>query len=55
MQMFLKKEGEVEDGELQGGDSNNPNYTYTASSSGGNAAHNNMPPYLTVYVWKRVA
>jgi len=22
---------------------------------GGNAAHNNMPPYLTVYMWKRVA
>ena len=22
---------------------------------GGNAAHNNMPPYLAVYVWKRVA
>ena len=25
-------------------------YTY-----GGNQAHNNMPPYLAVYVWKRVA
>ena len=24
-------------------------------NSGGNAAHNNMPPYLTVYMWKRVA
>lgn len=23
-------------------------------SSGGNKAHNNMPPYITVYVWKRV-
>lgn len=27
------------------------NTTYT----GGGAAHNNMPPYLTVYMWKRVA
>ncbi len=23
--------------------------------SGGNQAHNNMPPYLAVYVWKRTA
>ena len=23
--------------------------------TGGNQAHNNMPPYLTVYAWKRVA
>ena len=25
------------------------------SSVGGNEAHNNMPPYLSVYVWKRTA
>lgn len=25
------------------------------SANGGNLAHNNMPPYLTVCVWKRVA
>ena len=24
-------------------------------SSGGGWAHNNMPPYLAVYMWKRVA
>ena len=24
-------------------------------SSGGNQAHNNMPPYLAVYVWKRTS
>lgn len=28
---------------------------YGTGSAGGNAAHNNMPPYLTVYIWKRVA
>lgn len=32
--------------------------TYSAGSTGGEAQHtltNNMPPYLAVYVWKRVA
>lgn len=29
--------------------------TGATSSTGGGAAHNNMPPYLTVYMWKRTA
>lgn len=29
-------------------------YTIT-NSSGGGQAHNNMPPYLAVYIWKRTA
>lgn len=29
--------------------------TATTTKTGGGAAHNNMPPYLTVWVWKRVA
>lgn len=27
----------------------------TAAYAGGNAAHNNMPPYLAVYMWQRTA
>ena len=30
-------------------------YNTNTSSTGGGAAHNNMPPYLAVYVWKRTA
>lgn len=27
----------------------------TMDSSGGSKSHNNMPPYLAVYIWKRTA
>ena len=30
-------------------------HSFTTGSSGGGAAHNNMPPYLVVNVWKRTA
>ena len=30
------------------------NWTGSTSSVGGNGTHNNMPPYLAVYMWKRV-
>ena len=30
-------------------------YYNNTSSAGGNQPHNNMPPYLAVYMWKRTA
>lgn len=30
-------------------------YGYKVESNGGNKAHNNMPPYLAVYMWVRVS
>lgn len=33
----------------------NSTSSYVTGSRGGGEAHNNMPPYLTVYMWKRVA
>ena len=31
-----------------------PQVNATTDASGGGQAHNNMPPYLTVYIWQRV-
>ena len=30
-------------------------YSWPTGSAGGDAAHNNMPPYLVVYMWERTA
>ena len=31
------------------------NNGYSANDTGANQPHNNMPPYLTVYMWRRIA
>lgn len=50
-------EGEVTAG-LEGGrmwENVNKGRVYTTSITGGGQSHNNMPPYLAVYMWQRTA
>ena len=55
--MLNRDEDGVNTGESGYGVTNKTIDIYNAETDafGGGQAHNNMPPYLTVYVWKRVA
>ena len=50
--------GETNSGEFWGSNTVTPQNKMSANAtdtSGGNHPHNNMPPYLAVYMWKRVS
>lgn len=50
---YYGSRGNSQDYYLTGADANGT-WLNSSGSTGGNTAHNNMPPYLTVNVWMRV-
>lgn len=42
-------------GQKQTGSAGNHTHTVTINDTGGNQPHNNMQPYISVYMWKRTA
>lgn len=45
----------VTGGNLYSSTNGSHSHTVSVSSTGGSAAHNNMPPYITAYCWHRTA
>ena len=48
-------QGEVSEGHSGFGFDASRNWTGSTSSVGGNGAHNNMPPYIVMNAWQRIA
>ena len=47
--------GEINDGKSTGSSSSSGGSSYETDTTGDSMPHNNMPPYLAVYAWKRTA
>lgn len=52
---YTWREGTTQDGFITNTGDTRAIFTEISGYAGGDQPHNNMPPYLSVYVWKRIA